>query len=197
MKKASLSDTSLLEKLRAGGTAETEALALIYRRERPMVLHFVQKNGGNLAQAKDVFQEAVIRLYENVKARKFRGESSISVYLYAIARFYWLNQLKRQKIERRIIDTQIFNDQDTLAISDFLDRETEAQLFELFSELGKDCQSILIKVYYEQLSMEDIREHLQYSSAQVVRNQKYRCLQRLKKLLSDRPDLLKLLKRNG
>ena len=48
--------------------------------------------------------------------------------------------------------------------------------------------------YYEDLSMKDILDRLEYENEQVVRNKKYKCLKQLEKMISDNPALKHTLK---
>ncbi len=48
--------------------------------------------------------------------------------------------------------------------------------------LGEPCKSIIQDFYIHELSMEDIAEKFGYTSADNAKNQKYKCLKRLKKI---------------
>jgi hypothetical protein len=48
--------------------------------------------------------------------------------------------------------------------------------------LGEPCRSILEDFYIAELNMEDIRVKFGYTNADNAKNQKYKCLQRLKKV---------------
>ncbi len=193
MAKAISSEQEMTKRLRLGGQDAEQALAEIYQSNRAVILQLVLKNGGTSTEAKDVFQEAIIRLFENVQAGKFKGESTLSTYLYSIARFVWLNRLKRYKVEQKIKDTLKVNPVVSPFLDELLDAEEEQQVFALFDHLGPQCKSLLIASIYYQYSIEEIRAQLDYNSNQVVRNQKYRCLNKLRTLLKAQPHLLSFL----
>jgi predicted DNA-binding protein YlxM (UPF0122 family) len=48
--------------------------------------------------------------------------------------------------------------------------------------LGEPCKSIIEDFYIADLSMEEISVKFNYTNADNAKNQKYKCLQRLKKL---------------
>lgn len=187
-------DRQLITNLRAGGKGEERALGQIYHQHKGMVVQLILKNGGSEEQAKDIFQEAVIDLYENVRAERFRGESAISSYLYAIARNKWFNRLKRKKVERRIIDTQSLQPPSEPIEVAMLAEEKKAQVMALFDQLGPACKELLIYAIYYYYSIPDIQKKLNYNSEQVVRNQKYRCLKKLKEMIKEQPELIRFLK---
>jgi DNA-directed RNA polymerase specialized sigma24 family protein len=62
-------------------------------------------------------------------------------------------------------------------------REGEFQLMtESMTSLGEPCRSILEDFYINGMSMDDISEKFGYTNSDNAKNQKYKCLQRLKKL---------------
>ncbi len=52
-------------------------------------------------------------------------------------------------------------------------------------KLGDPCNTLLKKFYYEQCNMVEICEEMGYKNPESARNQKYKCLQRLRKLYRD------------
>ena len=53
------------------------------------------------------------------------------------------------------------------------------------AQLGDPCKQILEKFYYHHKSNVDIAEELDYKNADTVKNLKYKCLQRLKKIFKE------------
>ena len=71
-----------------------KALVRLYR-HLPKVERMVRNAGGTRADAKDLFQEALIILLGRAKEHSFRLTCSISTYLYAICRNKWQEELRR------------------------------------------------------------------------------------------------------
>ncbi len=151
-----------------------------------------------MAEAIDVFQEAIISFYENVRDNKFSGDSAISTYLFSIARFKWLNQLKKDKTRKahhsKIVSEEIL-EQDVSEI--IINKEKQGQVLDVFNLLGEACKKLLIQSIYYGTSMKEIAEKEDYSSEQIVRNKKYKCLKKLKSIVIERPDIIKMLKGYG
>ena len=55
-----------------------------------------------------------------------------------------------------------------------------------FQDLGENCRELLIRFYYKKESMRTISEHFDWTEAS-TRNNKYRCLQKLRELLKNKP----------
>ena len=62
----------------------------IYKAYFPMVLQLVMTNSGSEDDAKDVFQESIIVLYDKVKAGSFELNSKLKTFLYSVSRRLWL-----------------------------------------------------------------------------------------------------------
>jgi RNA polymerase sigma-70 factor (ECF subfamily) len=85
-------DGDLLAAARQG---DTEALDALIRRYQPRVFRFGMKMCGDREEAGDVAQESLLALARHV--REFRGDSSVSTWLYAIARNACLKRRRRSK----------------------------------------------------------------------------------------------------
>jgi RNA polymerase sigma factor (sigma-70 family) len=160
----------------------------------------IRLKGGTDEDAADIFQEAVLILIEKIKSGKFREESSIKTFLVGIARNLWL--FEKRTRERRSTREKIFSihevEQRDFDDSDFHDRlfskPDTGTIQTIFKHVGEVCTRILIGFYYEKSSMKNLLSTFNFENEQVLRNRKARCMKKLKKLLTDNPDLLHQLK---
>ena len=83
------SDEEIISAIQAGGFSEERYVKYLYFRFQPKVLSFVLKNSGSEDEARDIYQDGVVSLYENIKTGKYRGEGSLAAYLFSICRFMW------------------------------------------------------------------------------------------------------------
>ncbi|MGV3764030.1 RNA polymerase sigma factor [Parapedobacter sp.] len=174
------SDAVTLEGVAQGDAASLERL---YHDYFPMVLNMVVQNNGTEDEAKDVFQEAVIVLYDKVKQRDFELTSQLKTYIYSVCRRLWLKQLGSKG--RTFRDVAAY--EDILAVEEDLARHEErdlqlAMMEQALDELGEPCRTIIRDFYIANLSMQEICEKFGYTNADNAKTQKYKCLQRLKKL---------------
>jgi len=164
-------------------SGDAGALKALYRDYFPMVLHMVVQNSGTAEEAKDVFQEAVIVLYDRISQGKFELNSKLKTYLYAVCRRLWLKQLGGY--ERTFQDVTHYEEtipvEDDLAVHE--EKDQQMALMELaLNQLGEPCRSIIQEFYVMGRSMQEICEKFGYTNADNAKNQKYKCLQRLKKI---------------
>lgn len=174
------SDQELISAVRGG---DEKALKLIYSRHWPMVLRFVKLNNGDDDEAEEVFQEGMITFYEKIREKDFMLSCSLKTYLYSVCRFKWMNQLRKRK---DIVDIESYS-------GDFPDHEEDQEepaspeaIKQKVLTLGEPCLSLLIGFYYDELSLEQLASSMSYANANVAKQQKFRCLERLKKMFSGR-----------
>ena len=85
-------DTQLLERARGGDRPALEALLARHQRS---VYRFGLKMCRDEEDAKDILQETLLAVARNVK--DFRGASSVSTWLYTIARSFCIKKRRRSK----------------------------------------------------------------------------------------------------
>jgi RNA polymerase sigma-70 factor (ECF subfamily) len=85
-------DDQLLRAARQGDAAALEALLVRYQ---PHLYRFGLRMCGNVEDAGDVAQESLISMARSL--REFRGDSSISTWLYTIARRFCIKKRRRSK----------------------------------------------------------------------------------------------------
>lgn len=168
------------------GIAEgaTESLRAVYKDNFPLVLQFILKNSGNEEDAKDVFQEAIIVLYDKINKGDFKLSSRLQTYIFSVGRFIWLKKLNSKERSTITIHQEL---EETLAVEDDLEESQAKEMqFHLMEEslslLGEPCKTIITDFYIHDLSMLEICAKFGYTNANNAKTQKYKCLQRLKKL---------------
>ncbi|MGN0187291.1 MAG: RNA polymerase sigma factor [Paludibacteraceae bacterium] len=131
----------------------------------------------------EIFQEAVFRLWKNIKEEKLTEEkltTSLAGYLYSIGKIVALEIFRRE-------DMCVELDEDKLATinsdADGLwgwESEQERAVREIVYAMKEPCASLLLMFYWDKLSWETIAKQLDYKDANSAKTQKYKCLQKLK-----------------
>lgn len=149
-----------------------------------MVLQLVLANNGNEDDAKDIFQEAVIVLYNKVKSGGFELNSKLKTFIYSVCRRLWLKRLSQKS---RNISSDLTDFENIEAVEEDIARHEEKdahfkQMEYALQQLGEPCKTIIEDYYIQNRSMQDISEKFGYTNADNAKTQKYKCLQRLKKI---------------
>lgn len=162
---------------------DDSVLHWVYKTCYPAIVKMVLQNSGNRDEAVDVFQDGVLVFYENIKDGTFELKSSISTYLYAVCRHLWLNRLREKGRYPMFVADVDENHQAQDEVRQFEEEEKRFEkLGNAIDMLGEPCRSLLKDFYYQDLSMTEIAEKFGYTNADNAKTQKYKCLQRLKKL---------------
>ncbi len=189
-------DSELLEALRSG-RGMNPVLKFLYRQNFEVLKVYIVQNSGSEQDAEDIFQEVLVSFIELVRLEKFRGDSSVKTFLYALTRNTWLNELKR-KGRADVREMKFEKAKDTIdedAAQKIAGRESRKQVMDVVEKLGEQCKKILLAYYYEDRSMKEIVDIAGYDSEQVVRNKKYKCLKQLEQMLTADPNMAKTLKK--
>lgn len=173
-------ERTLLEGLAAN---DKKIIETIYRDNFNMIQSLIINNNGSADDAKDVFQEAMIVLYEKARSGAFELNCQIKTYLYSVSRRLWLKRL--QQLNR--YSPPVENLEDTVPVEDEIDehekRNSEFEMMEkAISSLGEPCKSLLEAYYLQKQNMQVIAANFGYTNADNAKNQKYKCLTRLKKI---------------
>jgi RNA polymerase sigma factor (sigma-70 family) len=161
------------------------AIETIYKQHYNMVQALILNNSGTPDDAKDVFQEAMIVLYEKVKTGSFELNCLIKTYLYSVCRRLWLKRLSQ--LQR--ISPEVEKLEETVPVEEDLElheqKDVDFQVMETsMKNLGEPCKSLLEAYYLQKKNMVEIAVSFGYTNADNAKNQKYKCLMRLKKLFS-------------
>ena len=160
-----------------------KAIETIYKQHYNMVQSLILNNNGSPDDARDIFQEAMIVLYEKVKTGTFELNCLLKTYLYSVCRRLWLKRLSQ--LQR--ISPEVEKLEETVPVEEELElheqRNLDFQTMEKsMKNLGEPCKSLLEAYYLQKKNMVEIAANFGYTNADNAKNQKYKCLMRLKKL---------------
>lgn len=162
---------------------DDRATSAIYKENYSIVQAYILQNNGTYDDARDVFQEAMLVLYEKSKDPNFSLTCQIKTYLYSICRRVWLKRLQQQ--HRFISANEGF--EETVAVEEEIEEKEKldqdfVMMDTAMKSLGEPCKSLLEAYYIHKKHMVEIADEFGYTNADNAKNQKYKCLMRLKKL---------------
>lgn len=187
-------EKNIIHSIRTG--ANSIALEYLYDISLKKVRQYIMKNSGSKEDANDIFQDAVIVLFNQIQMNKFNEVYSIDAFLYSVARNLWIDKVRRSK-KFTMFDSSIettIHSQELDQLQYLIQKEKSTAMKQVFKLLDEKCQRILSYVIYEKRSMKEIKDLMGYSSEDVAKTNHYRCKQYLSKLVKNDPSLLELLK---
>ena len=164
-------------------TNDKKAVETIYRENYNMVQSLIINNNGSADDAKDIFQEAMIVLYEKVRSGTFELNCQIKTYVYSVSKRLWLKKLQQSSRYSPPIEDQEASVPVDDEIAEHEKRDAEFEMMDkAISSLGERCKSLLEAYYLQKQNMQVIAANFGYTNADNAKNQKYKCLMRLKKI---------------
>lgn len=141
------------------------------------IRRLVLSNTGNEEDARDLFQEVLLVLFQKVRQEHFKLTCSLGTFLYSISRYLWLKELGRRKwinININPADMEDFGDSDPdiQEISEYNERFRFYRSH--FDKLSAACRKVL-QLFTEGHSIAEITLIMGYRSEQHTRNRRYRC----------------------
>jgi RNA polymerase sigma factor (sigma-70 family) len=173
-------DDQFIDGLRNGNN---EILSALYKKYYNVVLKFIVNNSGTEEAAQDIYQESVIVLYEAAQKPGFELHCQLQTFIYSIAKRLWLKQLRKNSktlLFREDDDSELVDVSPELNDHETKDREIE-KMNKSLRELGEPCATLIRDFYVRKMNMDEIADKFGYTNADNAKNEKYKCLQRLKK----------------
>ncbi len=183
-----MTDQKIIEVIQSGNRANVnKALRDLYKYNFESVKALVLKTRGNAEDASDVFQNAMLVVYQHVKSKKFLGNSSLKTYIYAVSRNMWFKTLKDRSME---LSSESFIDElSTVSyqeIEDFvITYEKKLTFSHLLEQLGESCKAVLSDFYYKGLTLQEIASKHELANDATAKNKKYRCMIKLMALIKN------------
>jgi RNA polymerase sigma factor (sigma-70 family) len=162
------------QELSAGIVRKDEDIVrAIYFEHYHSIKHMIMNNNGSEDDAKDIFQDALIVLYQKFSENNFKLTSSLGTFLYSIARILWYRELRRR---RKLLTTDEFIEHyDNQEIQESIERKERLEFFrEKYEELSEDCKQVL-QLFLNNIPIKEITKLMGYSSDQHTKNRRLRC----------------------
>ena len=178
-------DTLEQEQILLKGLAGSDknSIELIYRDNFSSIQSFILNNNGSVEDARDIFQEAMIVLYENAGKETFKLNCQIKTYLYSVCRRLWLKRLQQLGKYNYNLENLVDIVPVDAEIEDHEKKNDDFNLMEnAMSKIGEPCKSLLDAYYLQKKNMQELALEFGYTNADNAKTQKYKCLLRLKKI---------------
>ncbi|GGZ33225.1 hypothetical protein GCM10007049_28590 [Echinicola pacifica] len=174
-----MTDHEILIHIRAG---DQQVLEKVYVQHREPFISWLKKQYNcSKEEGQEIYQVTFYIFYENVLTGKLQYlTSSIKTYLFGIGKYKILEHIRVESKKAYEIREEYFQMEEEQT---FPDLDQENMIISALRTLGDPCKKLLELVYYENRSMEDIAHALNYKNPDTAKNQKYKCMQRLKKLV--------------
>ena len=160
-------------------TLREDTFIRLYQTAFPKAATFIRTMGGNLEEAKDIFQDALVIYYENVFLNKSAIRVNEESYLTGICKHLWY---KKHKENSRVQELNSF--------PEILFGEPEPQvsgnILRFVAVSGKKCLELLKAFYYDKSNMKDLALKFGFSGERSAAAQKFKCLEKVRLAIRNR-----------
>lgn len=178
--------------LKALSEGDNLILKEIYQRYLPLAISWITNNSGTKEEAKDLFADALIAIYDKTSSDKnFDLPCAFDKYLMGIIRYKWFDELKRKNREQEVRNQEISrydNEQDEnieqLLIATQQNHARQEQLNQTFLLLSALCQQLL-SFYKQGHSPATITKKLNLNKVNTYYRRKNACIDRWRTLIME------------
>ncbi|MCX6235644.1 MAG: sigma-70 family RNA polymerase sigma factor [Bacteroidetes bacterium] len=149
----------------------------VYSANYPLVEQFVMNNFGSVDDAKDIFQETIIIIYEKIKHSDLELTCSFQTFLFSVCKNLWFKEIRwrMKQFDEDNNDYECLRKEevDELFATYIINRESRL-FYKHFNNLSEECRKI-IKFYLEKIQTKEIASIMNYEGVIDVRRKKYSC----------------------
>lgn len=179
-----MTNDMIIEKIRSGGQTE---LGMVYEQYRSEFIQWIMKEYHcSSDDSKDIYQLTILIFYDNIKLGKLEKlVSSVKTYLFAIGKNIAMENYRKTSRytpidQEKWLKEYLIDEPDKNPYIDKFDKVKQA-----LEKLGQPCQRLIELFYYEKKSMEEIAAMMNYKNAETAKNQKCKCMGRLRKIFEN------------
>ncbi len=169
--------------IKAIAANEESAFAFLYDEYYAIVSGFIKSKGGQEEDARDIFQEAILSVWHNIKNERYSDNGQFKTYFVQVCKFKWYDQLKSSSRK----NTTQLNEQLAFEKADDSNENEDERLEKLlfwYDQIKEPCKGLLKLFYFEKKSFAEISKILGVTQ-ESAKNQKYRCIKKIKELIKN------------
>ncbi len=153
----------------------------------PMMKASIGRSYNNLGDddLKDLFQESMIALWNNIIEGKFQLDPKVKLttYVIQVCKYKLMDRFKKKSFQMESSNSDWISNMD-IEEQDYQESEDEIVLRKILAIMPNRCKSILEFFYFEKLKLTEIAKRLNIGQSS-VKNEKYRCMNRLKSMFKE------------
>ncbi|WP_109299193.1 RNA polymerase sigma factor [Aquimarina sp. AU474] len=160
-------------------------LTRFYRENIRYIQGYILRNYGNSEDVEDIFQDALVVLYQKLRSGLLEIKVPITTYFYGICKNLWRNRLRKK--QRLILDDEEsrFEGVNDTIMNDIENQEREHLYRKHFQKLSIDNKKLL-QLFFEGRSMKEISNITGYTEG-YTRKKKFMAKKQLLKMIEKDP----------
>ncbi len=183
-------DEKLIQEIRSGNKRKIEyAVETLFEQNWSRVEKIVRIGGGSETEVRTILHDAILEVLSKIRRGAYDAEkASLQTLLYSIAKYKWLNELKRfhrisnsesklnenSALQKNPIEEEIFT------------QEEREKMVRALKQLDPSCRRLFQMKYLDGISLRIIAQRLE-TSEDAVKQRHKRCKDKLRRILGDDP----------
>lgn len=144
-----------------------------YKQNIQYIRQYILKNNGCKEDVEDVFQDALVLIYQKLKVGSLELSCSIRSYFYGVCKNIWRNRVRRKK--KMILDETLIVERSEhleAPIIDNIAHKEQQHLYRKYFLKLNDSNKKILNLYFEGNNMREIAKLMGYSEG-YVRKKKF------------------------
>ena len=179
-----MSDSSIIDLIQNGGQPALGKVYATYRSE--FISWMTRAYPISEDDCKDIYQVTILIFYDNVRSGKLTNMvSGIKTYLFGIGKNLAREHMRKAKRITSIDQKEWLREHLVEESQERFDDNIFSIARTAVSKLGDPCRKLVDLYYYQKKSMQEISNLLNYKNADTAKNQKCKCMAKLRKLYEE------------
>lgn len=181
-------DNEIIECLR---NRQSYVVRYLSDRYMPMIRLMVYQKGGSLEDAKDIFQDGLMIMLEKIDNKDFVLTCKFKTFLYCVCENLWKSVIMKKQAATNYLSRRIDTDNDN-DFTELLDNKLYEKIFWDVFETLDDVGKKILKLYWEEVSPQEIANNLGYTYG-YVRKKKCEAQAELTEKVKRHPDYRRIM----
>lgn len=156
-----------------------------------MIRLMVYQKGGSLEDAKDIFQDGLMIMLEKIDNKDFVLTCKFKTFLYCVCENLWKSVIMKKQAATNYLSRRIDTDNDN-DFTELLDNKLYEKIFWDVFETLDDVGKKILKLYWEEVSPQEIANNLGYTYG-YVRKKKCEAQAELTEKVKRHPDYRRIM----
>ena len=168
---------------------DEKGIRKIYKDLMPLITAIVRKNKGTTDDAQDVFQDALMIVFQKAQNSELDINGSFRAYFTGVCKYVWMNKRRRKHRQDISIDTESFHSLEDRSdnLDKLLHQREMNKLFKEKFELLETWQQQLLTLSFEGKTHKEIAKIMSFSSEGYTKKKKFIAKRRLIELIQADP----------
>ncbi|MEZ4775290.1 MAG: sigma-70 family RNA polymerase sigma factor [Bacteroidia bacterium] len=170
--------------------SDPRIVGFLYKNHLPAVVGYLKRYSCNEEEVRDLFQEAMMVLFQRIRSGNFSEVASVKTFLISVCRNLWFKKSRKLK-EEQLNDDQEFLDPDKDTLEAIFQIAEYRLYFHYFNSLSEQCKGVLEK-YFRKVPMQEIADHFN-TTLSYIRKKKFTCKEQLIQSIRHDPSFKELI----